>query len=102
MKQVRVSPKADHESDVFADFIAKDDLDAALRFLEAAQVTYSLISENPAIGSLRFEVLTDIRGLRVISVNGFENHLVFYIERQNYVDVIRILHSSRDIPAALR
>jgi plasmid stabilization system protein ParE len=28
-------------------------------------------------------------------------HLVFYFERPDWVDVVRVLHGSRDIPSAL-
>jgi toxin ParE1/3/4 len=102
MKPVRIRPKADQDIGAFGDRIAQDDLIAALRFLDATQTTFGLISENPSVGSLRFSHLPSFDVLRVISVNGFENHLVFYIERQTYLDILRILHSSRDIPAALR
>jgi toxin ParE1/3/4 len=38
--------------------------------------------------------------LRVWPVPGFDRHLVFYVERADYIDVLRVLHGARDIPAA--
>lgn len=102
MKPVRVRPCADTEIDALADYIARDSLNAAERFLDAVQETFDLIAEHSGIGSLRYAHLPMLDGLRVIPVSGFENHLVFYIERSTYVDVLRVLHGARDIPAALK
>jgi toxin ParE1/3/4 len=101
MKPVRVRPRADSEIDALADYIARDDAGAALRFMDATRKTLDLIGARPGIGSLRYAHLPMLEGLRVTPVQGFENHLVFYIERQVYVDVIRVLHSARDLPVAL-
>ena len=37
----------------------------------------------------------------VLVVHGFENHLVFYIERSGHIGVLHVLPIARDIPAAL-
>ena len=29
-------------------------------------------------------------------------HLIFYLERADHIDIVRVLHSARDIPALLR
>ena len=87
MKPVRVRPRADTEIDALADYIAQDSLDTALRFLDAVQKTFDLIGEQPGIGSPRYAHLPMLEGLRVWAVFGFENHLVFYIERPGYIDV---------------
>jgi toxin ParE1/3/4 len=101
MISVRVRPRADSEIDALADFIALDDLSAALRFMDATLEAFAQIGEQPGIGFLRFAHLPMLESLRVCPVPGFENHLVFYIERQVYIDVIRVLHSVRNLPVAL-
>jgi len=101
MKPVRVRPRADTEIDTLADYIANDSPDAALRFLDAVQKSFDLIGEQPGIGSRRYAHLPMLEGLRMWVVSDFEKHLVFYIERPSYIDVLRVLHGSRDIPAAL-
>ena len=101
MKPVRVRPGADREIDALADYIALNNLNAALRFMDSTRKAFELIGEQPGIGSLRYAHLPMLEGLRVSPVPGFENHLVFYIERQIYVDVIRVLHCARDLPSAL-
>jgi toxin ParE1/3/4 len=102
MKTVRIRPRADAEIDSLADYIAHDSFDAAMRFLDAIQKTFDLIDEQSGIGPLLYAHLPMLEGLRVSLVSGFENHLVFYIERLGYIDVLRVLHGARDIPAALK
>jgi hypothetical protein len=37
----------------------------------------------------------------MLAIKDFENYLLFYLERENCVDVIRVLHGARDVPEAL-
>jgi len=101
MKPVSVRPRADTEIDALADFIAKDNPGAAFRFLDAVQETFDMIGEQPGIGSRRYAHLPMLEGLRMWPVTNFEKHLVFHIERPGYIDVLRVLHGSRNLPAAL-
>ena len=98
-KPVKVSPLAESDIDNYANYIAKDNIDAALRFFDAVQVAYEKIEEFPAIGSPRYSHLRSLDNARVWAIPKFENYLVFYVERQNYIFVIRVLHSSMDIPS---
>lgn len=102
IKPVRVRPLADIEMDAHADYIARDNPGAALRFLESVQAAFDQISDHPAIGSRRYAYSPLLKDLRVWAVPDFENYRVFYLERSDHVDVLRILHAARDIPAALR
>jgi toxin ParE1/3/4 len=52
----------------------------------------------PSAGSARYAHELEVPGLRSWQVKGYA-YLVFYIERDDYVDVWRVLHGSRDIPA---
>lgn len=101
MKPVRVRPCANTEIDALADYIASDSPDAAMRFLDAMQKSFDLIGEQPGIGARRYAHLPMLESLRMLAVSDFEKHLVFYIERPSYIDVLRVLHGSRDIPVAL-
>ena len=101
-KPIRVRPSADREMDALADHIAQASPKSALRFFDAVEKTFSMIAEQPGIGSPRYAHLHLLENLRVWPVLDFEKYLVFYIERPNYIDVLRVLHSSRDIPEVLR
>lgn len=101
MKPVRVRPHADAEIETLADYIAGENVDAALRFLDATETTFDRLSEPLGIGSPRYAHLPVLEGLRVLAVSGFDNHLIFYVERPAYIDVLRVLHALRDIPVTL-
>lgn len=101
MKPVRVRPLADTEIDAITDYIACDNPKAALRFLDALQKTFDELSAHPGIGSRRYAHLPMLVGLRMWPISTFEKYLIFYIERPHYIDVLRILHSSRGLPNIL-
>jgi len=69
----------------------------ALRFIESIESTINEIEAFPSIGSLRYGQLLEIPELRYILVRDFP-YLVFYVERQNEVDIWRVLHDQRNIP----
>jgi toxin ParE1/3/4 len=101
MKPVRIRPRAGTEIDALMDYIACDSPDAAMCFLDAVQESFNLIGEQPGIGTQRYAHLPMLEGLRMLPVSDFEKHLVFYIERTSYIDILRVLHGSRDIPVTL-
>jgi toxin ParE1/3/4 len=59
------------------------------------------ISEHPGLGSPHYAHLSRIEGLRSRLVRGFP-YLVFYVDQAHEVDVWRVLHAHRDIPARLQ
>ncbi len=73
----------------------------ALDFIEEAEQTFRRISRNPAIGSPRYAFELGLEGLRAWPLRRFP-YLVFYIEQPDAVDVWRVLHGQRDIPAWMR
>ena len=70
----------------------------ALKLIDALEDTLRQIGEHPASGSPRHAHELEIPGLRFRSVGGFPQ-LVFYVEREEDIDVWRVLHGARDIPA---
>lgn len=73
----------------------------ALRFLDAIEASFRMIQQHPEIGSPRYARTPRLAGLRKWAIRGFEKNLIFYPETGSTIDVIRVLHSARDIPAAL-
>lgn len=74
--------------------------DVAFSFIGALEQAYKFIGEMPAAGSPRWSHELNLPGLRAIRLNGFP-WLVFYIEFESHVDVWRVLHAKRDMPAWL-
>jgi toxin ParE1/3/4 len=82
-------------------YVAEADVATAIRFIDAVEATAKRIGRNPRLGSLRFAYELSVPDLRVVAVGRFP-YLLFYLERETSVDVWRLLHTSRDIPASLR
>lgn len=81
-----------------ADFIARDNLEAAERFLDAADAAFRLLSKMPEMGTHCGFESSETVGARVWSIREFENYLVFYRPIDRGIQVVRVLHGSRDIP----
>ena len=71
---------------------------SALKFVDDLEDTLRQIVERPASGSPRHAHELQIPGLRFRSIGRFP-YLVFYVEREADIDVWRVLHGARDIPA---
>jgi toxin ParE1/3/4 len=72
---------------------------AALGFIDALQQAYQHIGRQPATGSPRYAHALNLPGLRFWPLSPRYPQLIFYIERNTHVDVWRVLHGRRDIPA---
>jgi toxin ParE1/3/4 len=74
-------------------------VEVALRFLECAETTFGILAEHSGFGrQLQFK-RPELEGLRSFRVQGFENHLVFYLPRDFGIEVVRVLHGARDLEA---
>lgn len=71
---------------------------AALGFIEALQKAYAHNGRHPTTGSTRYGHELNLPGLRSWPLTRYP-YLVFYIEQADHVDVWRVLHQQRDIPA---
>ena len=81
--------------DRYAARIARDNPDAALRFIDAAEQACALLCAQPHLGTQeKFRKLIGIRSWRV---PGFEKYLIFYRVTDS-VEVLRLIHGARDLP----
>lgn len=101
MKPVIRHSQAGEQIDALAYYIARENVATAYRFLEAIENSIEMLRKHPGIGSSRYAHLLPFKGLRLWPVQGFEHHLIFYIERPDVIDVLRVLHVARDVPAIL-
>lgn len=70
----------------------------ALGFIDALEKAFGHIGRQPATGSPRYAHELNLPGLRSWPLTRYP-HLVFYVERPDRIDVWRVLHGHRDIPA---
>lgn len=97
MAKYFVTLRAENDLDGLANFIAKDNLDAALKLYDMAAITFSNIALNPKIGKKYKPINSVLKGIRVFPIKSFPKYLAFYQENQDRVKIIRILHHARNI-----
>jgi toxin ParE1/3/4 len=72
----------------------------ALGFVAALEGARTHLSAHPGIGSARFAVVTGIGELRDFPLDRYP-YVFLYTDDLDAVRIHRVLHTSRDIPAAL-
>lgn len=73
----------------------------ALGFIHALEQAFRHIARHPATGSPRYAHELDLPGLRSWPLKRYP-YLVFFVEGDDHVDVWRVQHGERDIPAWMR
>ncbi|MEA5516652.1 type II toxin-antitoxin system RelE/ParE family toxin [Nodularia sp. UHCC 0506] len=75
------------------DFIANESFEKADSFLQKIESKLKILAENPGMGRKREELVPSLRSFPVGS------YLIFYRPVNQGIEVIRVLHGSRDIPS---
>ncbi len=88
-----LTPQALQDLEEIHDFIADDNSRAALRLINFIEKKCESIAKMPAIGRSRAELAFGLRSLPV------RKYVIFYRQNKGCVEIIRILHSARDIIA---
>ena len=103
MKSKPVVPRFEVHRDVdeaIAYYLDAHAASAAVGFIDALEQAYAHISRHPATGSSRYAHELNLPGLRSCQLTRYP-HLVFYVEHPDHIDVWRVLHGQRDIPARM-
>jgi toxin ParE1/3/4 len=95
--RLALKPQADRDLDNHFEYIAKDNLEAAIRFYEAAFRAFDVLLTNPHIGLACDFENPQLKDIRIWIVKGFEKYLIFYRVTDELVEIIRMLHAARDI-----
>lgn len=98
-----VRPKADQDLDDQAYYLATEaGSEVGHRFLLAAHETFGLLATQPQIGWHPRLKHAALASLRVFRVSGFEKMLLLYLPRLDGVEILRVVHGSRNLQALLR
>lgn len=73
------------------DHIADDDMTAADRWVDGLDATFSRLATQPKMGRARPEIAPDLRSFP------FMRYVIYYVPLFDGIDVVRVLHSARDI-----
>lgn len=91
-----VHGKAREDIEAIGAHIATDNLAAALRFMDAAEVTFDFLASTPGAGPRVDPPLDDVPDLRFWPITRFRSYLVFYRPLPDGAEVFRVLHGNRD------
>lgn len=78
------------------DYIADDSSDRADAFLDRIEDKLQTLAQNPGLGRRREELLAGLQSFPIGS------YVVFYRAIENGIEVIRVLHGSRDLAEIFR
>lgn len=93
-KRIVRRPKAAKDIENHATYIADGSLDAAIRFLERTEQTINGLAMFPASGAPFPSRVPELKGMRTRLVRDFPKHVVFYVERDDTIEVVRVLRVS--------
>ena len=91
----RVTRRPQAETDILEiwDYIAEDSMVEADRWVDRLDERFALWATQPMMGRSRDELAPGVRSL------AFGRYAVFFEPLQDGIDVVRVLHGTRDIDA---
>ena len=102
MKPIVPRDAAERDADTAVDYYTDEaGGDVARAFTEALEMAYGAIGDHPGTGSPRYAHQLKMLRLRSRLLHRFP-FIVFYREHEEWIEVLRVLHAQRDIPARLR
>ena len=96
---LRARARADIDQ-VVAHYLAEASTSVAQDFIDALEEAYLHIVRLPSSGSPRIGRQQQLPGLRAWPIGGFP-YMAFYVDRDDHIDLWRVLHTARDIPESL-
>ncbi len=96
MPRVVVSPLAQADIDEIWDYIARDSIRNADRFVDRIEERFGLLAANPRLGIARDDLRLGLRRF------GHARYLIYYRLRQGGIEVIRVIHGARNQRALWR
>lgn len=86
--------------DALAYYLSQGSERVALRFVDELERAYAHLARFPESGSSRYAYELQIPGLHAWPMRTYP-YMIFYMPAGDHIDVWRILHASRNIPAWL-
>ena len=90
MPKIVVSPLAQADIDEIWDYIARDSLVNADRFVDRIEQRFGLLADNPRLGVARDDLRPGLRRFR------HARYLIYYRFIRGGIEVVRVVHGARD------
>jgi toxin ParE1/3/4 len=91
MRNVRIAGTATSDLLGIWTFVAEDDTELATQLVMEIVKRFALLRDNPLMGRQQDQILTNLRSFPV------KRFLIFYQPSEDHVDILRVLHGSRDV-----
>lgn len=78
-------------------YIAEDNRNVAIQFLDQIETTYGLLLDFPDIGHV--PIFDFVDGLRTILVKEFKHYHIYYRVSDDTIRIERVANGNRDMPA---
>ena len=101
MKPAIRSALAQADVEAALDYFCSEAAHAAVGFTDALEQATARIHRHPRTGSPRYAHELNLAQLRYWPLTRYP-YALFYIEHDDHVHVVRVVHMSRDIPVTLR
>jgi toxin ParE1/3/4 len=82
-------------------FIAREQPDAARRFIDAAEDAIAKLALMPGMGAIRESTDPKLAGLRHWPIKGFRNFLIIYQPHRDGIVVVRVLPGAMNVDSAI-
>ncbi|HEY9669412.1 MAG TPA: type II toxin-antitoxin system RelE/ParE family toxin [Coleofasciculaceae cyanobacterium] len=97
-----VKDKATQDLRQLANYIlVNGNADVAVKFLNAAEVTFEQFLKTPRIGKVTELVVSRLGEIRQWRIKDFKDYLIFYRIQDTTVEILRIFHGARDLADVL-
>jgi toxin ParE1/3/4 len=97
-----IRPKADQDLEDQACYLAtRGGAELGHRFLIAAHEAFVLLASQPHIGWHARLKDPELEALRIFSISGFEKMLLFYRPHGKGIEIVRVVHGSRNLLSLL-
>ncbi len=93
MANYHLTVRAEQDLREIGRYIAAENLQAATRLLDTFEQHFLLLAENKHFGRARPDIRPDLRYSVV------KNYLIFYRPTHDGIEVVRVVHSRRNIQA---
>ena len=95
MPTVHKLPRAYEDLSEIWGFIATDNIAAADTWIDKLDAQFHLLATHPFMGRAREELVKNLRSFPL------GRYVIFYLPDTKGITVVRVLHSARDIDAAM-
>lgn len=101
MGEIRKRPQVIRDLIYIATYIAENNIDSSDAFLRAAEETFKQLGQMPQLGKQCQFSDPRLQNVRQIGVKRFRKYLIFYQTTAMGVEIMRVIHGSRDIETVL-